>query len=43
MEDGLEEGKPAGWEEASARVLERHIRRPDEADGLLLLVKKTGR
>lgn len=45
-EDGLEEGKPAGWEKDSGRVLERHTRKPDPGrwmdDGLLLCVKVQG-
>ena len=30
MEDSLEVGTPSGWEKASARVLKRYVRRPDE-------------
>lgn len=47
MEDGLERGELAGREKASARILERHMRKPDPGrwmdDGLLLRVKGAGR
>lgn len=47
MEDGLERGELAGREKASARMLERHMRKPDPGrwvdDGLLLRVKGAGR
>lgn len=47
MEDGLEQGKPAGWEKASARLMERHTRTPDPGgwmdEALLLHVRSAGR
>lgn len=47
MEDGPERGELAGWEKASARMLERHGRKPDPGrwtdDSWLLHVKGAGR
>lgn len=47
VEDGLEQGETAGWEKASARLPERHTRRPDPGrwmdERLLLRVKSAGR